>query len=31
MSLKDLQIALHGEGIDVGDIIDMGLTKLDEY
>jgi hypothetical protein len=22
---------LHGEGVDVGDIIDMGLAKLDEY
>ena len=30
-SLKDLQIALHGEGIEVEDIIDKGLAKLDEY
>ena len=26
-----MQIALHGEGIEVEDIIDKGLAKLDEY
>ena len=30
-SLKDLQMALQEERIDVGGIIEMGLAKLEQY
>jgi hypothetical protein len=30
-SLKDLQMALQDERIDVGGIIEMGLAKLEQY